>query len=139
MFLKVAVKSVGNLHRAVEPALFWIEGEPRTVCELIDLCVRSSVEAYRRRADEAGVYAPLSDEQYAAMREVGKFAFCLPVESREVDMEDAVRVAREAFADGLVRLFVGTRELCTLDEPLALTEDDTLTFIRLTFLSGRMW
>ena len=43
------------------------------------------------------------------------------------------------FQDGLFRVFLGDTELTELDEKLELQEGDTVTFIRLTMLAGRMW
>ena len=43
------------------------------------------------------------------------------------------------FQDGLFRVFLGDTELTELDEQLELQEGDTVTFIRLTMLAGRMW
>jgi hypothetical protein len=47
--------------------------------------------------------------------------------------------ALQAVEDGLVRIFREDEELTELDAPLSLPEGATLTFIRLTFLTGRMW
>jgi hypothetical protein len=36
-------------------------------------------------------------------------------------------------------VLVNEREATELDSPLEISEDDTLTFIRLAFLAGRLW
>lgn len=55
------------------------------------------------------------------------------------DREKAVDTAIGCWRDGLVRVFLGDRELTGLDDPLEIQENDTFTFIRLTFLAGRLW
>ena len=42
----------------------------------------------------------------------------------------------DAFTD---RVFAGNTELTSLDAPLELAPDETITLIRLTMLAGRMW
>ena len=44
-----------------------------------------------------------------------------------------------AFNDGLFRIFLNDNELSSLEEKINLQENDELTFIRLTMLSGRIW
>ena len=44
-----------------------------------------------------------------------------------------------AFNDGLFRIFLNDNELSSLEEKIKLQENDKLTFIRLTMLSGRIW
>ena len=38
-----------------------------------------------------------------------------------------------------MRIFQNDTEIAGLDSPVRLREGDCLTFIRLTFLSGRLW
>lgn len=44
-----------------------------------------------------------------------------------------------AFNDRLFRIFLNGNELSSLEEKINLQENDKLTFIRLTMLSGRIW
>ena len=39
----------------------------------------------------------------------------------------------------LIRIFLNDNELSSLEEKINLQENDKLTFIRLTMLSGRIW
>ena len=73
------------------------------------------------------------------MRELGKFAFGVQYNSKEICETDAVQTALQAVEDGLVRVFRGTEALTALDERIALAEGDTLTFVKLAMLSGRLW
>ena len=53
--------------------------------------------------------------------------------------DKAVDNALQSFEDGLYRVFLNDDELERLDEEIDVKENDTLTFIRLTMLAGRMW
>ena len=57
----------------------------------------------------------------------------------KADRQKAVDNAIQCWQDGLVRVFVDEEEAVELDGPLPLRENAVLTFIRLTFLAGRMW
>lgn len=54
-------------------------------------------------------------------------------------MAKACETACQCFEDGLVRVFRNQEELEGLETQVKLQEGDCLTFIRLTFLSGRLW
>ena len=73
------------------------------------------------------------------MAEIGKIAFDLVYGSKDVTLDKAYETALLAYKDGLVRLFVGDTEAGELEAPLSLKDDDEVTFIRLTFLAGRIW
>lgn len=82
---------------------------------------------------------------YMNMKQLGKrrntvdqvpFTYAVvPGSLRELIAETAML----GFQDGLFRVFLGDTELTELDEKLELQEGDTVTFIRLTMLAGRMW
>ena len=58
---------------------------------------------------------------------------------RKVSEKKAIETALQAFEDGLVAVFVdGTRYENTADA-LELTGDETVTFVKLTMLTGRLW
>ena len=45
----------------------------------------------------------------------------------------------QAFADGLVRIFVDAEEVTTSMAALSLKEGSEVVFLRLTFLAGLLW
>lgn len=52
------------------------------------------------------------------------------------DFQDAFETALQGFEDGLYQLFIGEQEMESLDTPLLLQEEDTITIIRLVMLTG---
>ena len=135
----VALKHMGNIAKKVKEHPFFLENKPHTLGELIEESVKSCVKAYRDRANCAHNPAPLTDEQFDGMCEVGKFAFGFHYNENETDEEKAIETAMDAVKDGLVRIFKGNDELTELNEEIDITEGDVFTFVRLTMLSGRMW
>ena len=107
--------------------------------ELITVLVRQEVESYNRRDTEAQLTAWLTSEQIDAEAETGKVGFGRLWSDRKADTEKAVANALQCFEDGIVRVFMGDTELTEPDAPLSVPEGAEFTFIRLTFLAGRMW
>ena len=139
MTVQVMLKNPSNLRKPIEPFPMTLADEPHTLRRLITACVDACIAAYRERAKESQNPTPLSDEAFAGMEALGKFAFGVHYNDREIDRTKAVANALLAVEDGLVRIFHEEEELTELDAPLSLPEGATLTFIRLTFLTGRMW
>lgn len=137
MVIYVALKNAGNLTKKVKAVPFYLDKTPDTLKELIESSVRSCLKAFIERA--AGGDIPLSDEQIEGMREVGKFAFGVHYNNNEISVNEAIKIALDAFKDGLVRIFKGNEELSELDAKIKIDESDVITFVRLTMLSGRMW
>ena len=107
--------------------------------ELLTVLVRQEVESVNRRDTEAQLTAWLTSEQIDAEAETGKVGFGRLWSDRKADTEKAVANALQCFEDGIVRVFMGDTELTEPDAPLSVPEGAEFTFIRLTFLAGRMW
>lgn len=135
----VSLKHPGNIAKKVKAHPFILGNQPRTLRELIEESVRSCVAAYKERALGANSPAPLTDEQYDGMREVGKFAFGVHYNANAVNEEKAAQTAIEAFSDGLVRIFKGNEELTVLDGEIEVGEGDVFTFVKLTMLTGTLF
>ena len=52
---------------------------------------------------------------------------------------EAIANALQCYKDGIFRIFLDDSELGALSSPIVLKEESTLTIIRLTMLSGRLW
>lgn len=135
----VSLKHMGNVAKKVKEYPITLENRPTTFGELIEETVKACISAYTARAEAAVSPAPLTEEQYEGMREIGKFAFGFHYNENGVSEEKAVSTAIEAVTDGLVRVFKGTEELCDLNEKISINENDVFTFVRLTMLSGRIF
>ncbi|MCM1057552.1 MAG: hypothetical protein NC517_08095 [Firmicutes bacterium] len=140
MTVKIYLKQIGRRKQTVAPVDFEYLPAPRTVRELIAQTVTACVKAYNERAGRGDARTkPLTEEQIGDMADVGKVAFGINYGGREQDPKKAVDNAMQSFEDGLYRVFVNDRELAELEEAPDLRDGDSLTFIRLTMLSGRMY
>ena len=140
MILKIYLKQIGQRKQTVAPVDFEYLPVPRTVRELITQTVEACVNAYNERVRQGDSRAnPVTEKQIADMASVGKIAFGINYGGREQDTGKAVDNALQSFEDGLYRVFLNDHELEKLDDNLDLHDGDSLTFIRLTMLTGRMW
>ena len=137
--IHVALKHMGNVAKKVKAHPLTLARTPDTFGELIEETVRACIAAYRQRDAQGSNPVPLTDEQWDGMQEIGKFAFGLHYNQKEIDEAQALQTAIDAITDGLVRVFYGTNELTDLNAPIELSDGSVFTFVRLTMLSGRMW
>ncbi len=138
MNIRITIKQLGKKCDKIADAKFLLENRPATVRELIEEAVHTCVSEYNRNVNE-GEEKPLSEEQIENMSEIGKIAFGINYGEKQADEEKAKEVALQAFEDGLVRIFQGEEELTGMDESIEVKEGDRFTFIRLTFLAGRIF
>ncbi len=140
MILKINLKQLGGRRQKIAPVDFEYEPVPDTLRALIVQTVTGCVDSYNARV-RAGEHraAPLTEERITALADLGKIAFGISYGGREQAPEKAVENALQAFTDGLYRVFLNDTELKELDERVTFNENDSLTFIRLTMLAGRMW
>ncbi len=138
MNIRVNVKQLGARRDSLAGVLFPLARKPQTVGELIREAVQTCVAEFNERGTVAAP-TPLSDARMAELAELGKIAFGLHYHDREADAEVAAAVALQAYEDGVFRIFVGDALCGAPGEPLDLREEESVTFIRLTMLTGGLW
>lgn len=140
MNLKINLKQIGQRKQKIVPVDFDYTPVPKTLRELIVQTVTSCVNSYNERARGGENNGNLlSKNQIEDMADMGKIAFGINYGGREQELDKAVSNALQAFEDGIYRVFLNDNELKKLDGKIELKESDSLTFIRLTMLAGRMW
>ncbi len=139
MTINVNIKQLGKKRNKISGVPFFLEENPSTVRELISLSVKSCVSDYNKRAENGGNISPLSESQISDMSEIGKIAFGINYGEKKADYDKAVETALQAYEDGLFRIFIRENEVGSLSDSISLSENDSVTFIKLTMLSGRMW
>lgn len=102
---------------------------------LLDIVARE-VEQYNAQKDQP--FLLLSEEEMAEMIDQGKVVFDNLTE-HHADLLKAQETVLENYQDGMIKVLLNDREIQDPDEEIEIKEGDVLTFIRLTFLAGRMW
>ena len=140
MQVQVNVKRFGKRRNAIETRPYEI-GAVRSIGGLIAAFVTAEVTRFNARA-EVGETALryLTSEEITNAAVVGKIGFDADYNGQVQDLTAAIENARQSFEDGIYRIFINGDEVGdALDTPVALRENDEITFVRLTMLAGRMW
>ena len=127
------IKKRGNQIAAIPYELRTV---PDTLRQLISILVSDGVECYNQRLLAKEDTATLTKDDIDSMSQIGKIGFGIPFGSREANLQDAQETALQGFKDGLYRVFIGEREIESLDAAMELQEEDTITIIRLVMLTG---
>ena len=139
MNVYVRLKSVGKRRPALEGVPYVLPDGISTLRGLIEAVARQEVDKYNDRGLENMLVPFLTEEEISDRGTAGKVGFGRLYSDKKADAEKAVETAIQGYEDGLFRVVAGEKEAAGLDEPLAISEGDVLTFIRLTFLAGRLW
>ena len=152
MQIRINVKGASRKKAAIIQMTCDYPDRQMTVDEFLEETVRQNVRDYNARKDaaeilrlfsnEGGKNRPLNEqfeEHIQNSAASGKVAYGDPMDGRKADEEKAVENALQCFDDGMVALFADGVRYTEREEKIALKELSEVTFIRLTFLAGRMW
>ena len=152
MKIRINVKGASRKKAAIVQMTCDYPDRQMTVEEFLEETVRQNVRDYNARKDaaeilrlfsnEGGKNRPLNEqfeEHIQNSAASGKVAYGDPMDGRKADEEKAVENALQCFDDGMVALFADGVRYTEREEKMALKELSEVTFIRLTFLAGRMW
>lgn len=136
MKVYISVKQIKKRAGQVASCPYELKTVPGTLRQLISILVSDGVEGYNLRLKEIGNTALPTKDEIDDMSQVGKIGFGIPYGSKPADFQEALKTAVQGFEDGLYRVFIGEQEIESLDAPLHLQEEDTITIIRLVMLTG---
>ena len=104
--------------------------------DLLSRIVRHEVEAFRERQEDRKFVKALTARQIDDQAARGKIDMGGRDLDQKVDTDEAIRVALEAFEDGLFLVIIDGTDYKTLDSEVALQSDSKVGFVRLTMLAG---
>lgn len=136
MKVYISAKQIRKRGNQITTCPFELRTVPDSLRQLISILVSDGVKSYNLRLQDKNDTTVLTTDDIDAMSQVGKIGFGIPFGSLQADLQSALKTAFQGFEDGLYRLFVGEQEIDSLDAPLYLQEEDTITIIRLVMLTG---
>ena len=161
MHIRINVKGVSRRREAVVQQVREYPDRPMTAGEFLEETVRQTVRAYNANGTDDGFLKLFSrngpeeasagdaggtedagetpEERLDRMAAEGRVKYGRFPDGKKADEKKAVADALSAFADGLVALFADGVRYEEAGEVIPLHEDSEVTFVRLTFLAGRMW
>ena len=131
MRVYIQVKQLGKRKCCIEKLPVDFSVPPTNVQELIASIVSWQVSKYNDRLQQSEVLQYLTREEVEDKAASGKVGFEVNYNGRPA--------ALQSYEDGIFRIFIDDTEAGGLSSPVVLKEETTLTFIRLTMLSGRLW
>ncbi|MGC3972724.1 MAG: hypothetical protein QM775_36900 [Pirellulales bacterium] len=115
----------------------WSDGGRVTLRDLIERVVLTETDAFRKRQAERQVLRVLTARQIDEAAERGKIEMGgSDVPLQEVDDEQAVGTALQAFEDGLFLVVIDDEDYRELDREIHVRPESRVTFVRLTLLAG---
>jgi hypothetical protein len=139
MNIYVNIKSIGKRKNVFDKVPYDLPENISDLRTLITEFVRIEVEKYNNHPGDVQLLPFLTETEIADKSEVGKVDFGNRYNDKKADFEKSVNVALQGFEDGLFKVLIGDTNVEKLEQSVVLNENDTLTFIRLTFLAGRRW
>ena len=116
-----------------------------TVGAFLDAVTAVCVAQYEKRRQEGDLLRLLTAEEIADKAASGKVSFGAHYGNTAPDLARAQENTRQCYLDGMFALFVDGKAISSLDASLpletslSLREGNSVTFVRLTMLAGRMW
>ena len=139
MNVYIKLKSAGKRRPVLENTPYNLPEGINTLRQLIETVVRQETEKYNNRGTENMLVPFLTESEISDQSTVGKVGFGRLYSDKKADPEKAVDTALQGFEDGLFRVVINDIEITDIDNSFIINENDVLTFIRLTFLAGRLW
>ncbi|MDS0525126.1 hypothetical protein NNC19_05485 [Clostridium sp. SHJSY1] len=139
MKLYINVKQAGSRKNFITKEEIILDVIPETLRELIGKIVTKNVEEFNENLKKERIVDYLTGQQIEGKANEGKVSFGTIYNEDTQDLNKAIDTALLAYEDGLYKVFVGDEETECLDSPLIAKNEDVLTFIKLTMLSGRLW
>lgn len=103
---------------------------------LIEGVVRAEVEAFRLRQERKSMIQALTQADIERGLVKGRIDPGGRGKTAEVDGDEAVHMALQAFEDGLYYVFVDDEQQTELDAAVPLRSESRVTFLRLVALAG---
>ncbi len=107
-----------------------------TLTELIERIVMLEVNAFRERQADNQFLRVLTENQLLEASETGKISLGGQEFSQEVNVDDAIQTAIQAFQDGLYYVFNGETQIEYLSDVVNLELRQDIVFLRLVALVG---
>ena len=144
MNISISVKQLGKKHPILQEKTVSLDtSESRvSVRTFIELIVKHQVELFHGSSfeweDQDTIHLP-KENYLPILTDTGKVGFGAIYNHNKVNIATAQENAIVAFEDGLYAVFYGDDQLESLNEEIDLSQNKSITFIRLTFLAGSYW
>ena len=139
MKININIKGYSQKKASILKMSYDYISNPKNVRELLEETVKITLDRYMDDRQAGDLLKALSNEEIEEEALSSKISFGVRYNENHPDETKAIENALQCFEDGMVALFINGRQYEDIDEEISLKENDEISFIRLTFLAGRMW
>lgn len=107
--------------------------------DFLKTLVKQQVEEFNQKLNSHGLVQFLSENSIEEKSSSGKVDFGEIHNQNRADCLIAIQTVLQAFEDGLIAIFIGDEQIEALDNSIDLDESDSISIIKLSFLTGTMW
>lgn len=144
MNISISVRQLGKKHPILQGKIVSIDTSDSKILvqTFLELIVKHQVELFHSSSfeweDQDTIHLP-KENYLPILTDTGKVGFGAVYNHNKVNVAVAQENAILAFEDGLYAVFYGDDQMETLTEEIDLSQNKSITFIRLTFLAGSYW
>ncbi len=139
MKVNINIKGVSNRENKIVHLEYRYPDADMTLRDFLTETVIITVRDYNKGKASEEVLRSLSAEEISNQATAGKVAFGIHYGRNKADEQKAVDNALQCFQDGMIAVFADGERFEALEDRIPLKENSEVTFVRLTFLAGRMW
>lgn len=140
MKLIFTIKSLGKKRPFLNKIDISIDIESDTnLRELLGKIVLQQVKEFNERKSSSNLIQFMNESTIKDNADTGSVKFNDQYNLTEADEVKAIETVLLAFEDGLIAFFLNDNQLENLDTSIQLNDDDNISIIRLSFLSGAIW
>lgn len=140
MKIFVNLKQIGKKKNSIDKREYQLKDDIQNIEDLIKAFVKIEVEEFNKRADNLKLIDFLTNQEISDNSQVGKISFNEDYNTKKQDLNKAIENALLSYQDGIYCIFLNEERLTdSLKQEICLKDEDSLTFVRLTMLAGRMW
>lgn len=107
--------------------------------DLLSACVKNEVKQYNELRTNTNLISFLSNSSINDQAESGKVGFGDLNNTQMANLDKSLKIVLQGFIDGLFVVFINNEEVKSLDQEINLDETSSVTFLRLSFLTGTFW
>lgn len=139
MKVKINIKGVSNRKNKILHLEYTYPDAEMALRDFLAETVKITVREYNQGKTSDEVLKCLSAAEITDQAAAGKVTFGIHYGRNRAEEQEAIANVLQCFRDGMIAVFIDNERFEALEQMVPLRENSEVTFVRLTFLAGRMW
>lgn len=145
--LNIQLKQAGKRESKIQTVKMMLPQKPETIEELLRYTVLATYHTFQEKQKKTEQFETgnmcqsllLSEEEIEVGAASGKIGFGFLHGNSKITEKEAIANVLQAFEDGLITVFIDKKRQENLSDKIELSGNETITFVKLTMLTGRLW